>query len=657
MTLIEQQSLHYRGLYIYEFRINDLSTMSVRDAIRLLHGANLANVPLIQPNYLFLVGQQSQRPAPAAANQTQQGDAAQYIVEKLKLGDVHRLATGNNVIIAVIDSEIDAGHPDLAGVVRQRFSAVGPEPPHPHGTGMAGAIASRQKLVGIAPNARLLAVHAFSSKAATAESTTFQILKGIDWSVLQGARIINMSFAGPRDPSLERALKAAYDRNVVLVAAAGNAGPKSPPLFPGADPNVIAVTATDVDDKLFPGANRGRYVAIAAPGVDILVPAPQDAYQLTTGTSVASAEVSGVVALMLERNPNLRPADVRRILTSTARRLGTATRDDNFGYGSGRSAEGHAGRRPAGQQRRTSALIGRASSGIGFEAEAVAGARHIAEAREIHVRAANPQPVGRDAVEHPQPGRAGHLRIDVVDQPGVGTWNLDSGEVHEIAPDQQALVARLQQPAGMTRRMSGLQDRGHAGHRLAVADHAHARTVRAGGDAGLGDVAADALVARARLVAIEPEARLLLMQDDFGVWIDRPARVVDQSVRMIGMQMGEEDRADPVGSDAGRAQVLGHAPERRAHRVAGAGVDQRVLAFDLEQEGVDRDMHRVADLLARQPLLLGPVELEHDVERRLQHAVADGGDFDVADRSGRSHRYCTWSISGRRAVRGSSPRR
>jgi subtilisin family serine protease len=198
---------------------------------------------------------------------------------------------------------------------------------------MAGAIASRQRLVGIAPNARLLAVHAFSSKAATAESTTFQILKGIDWSVVQGARVINMSFAGPRDPSLERALKAAYDRNVVLIAAAGNAGPKSPPLFPGADPNVIAVTAIDVDNKLFAGANRGRYVAVAAPGVDVRVPAPKDAYQLTTGTSVAAAEVSGVVALMLERNSKLKPAEVRKILTSTAMRLGTATRDDNFGFG------------------------------------------------------------------------------------------------------------------------------------------------------------------------------------------------------------------------------------------------------------------------------------------------------------------------------------
>ncbi len=198
---------------------------------------------------------------------------------------------------------------------------------------MAGAIASHQRLVGTAPAARLLAVHAFSTSAATAESTTFNILKGMDWSVKEGARIINMSFAGPKDPSLERAIKLAYDRGIVLIAAAGNAGPKSPPLFPGADPNVIAVTATDVDDKLFSGANRGKYISVAAPGVDILVPAPEGSYQVTTGTSVAAAEVSGIVALLLERNPKLTPADIRRILTSSAKRLGSGDRDDNFGAG------------------------------------------------------------------------------------------------------------------------------------------------------------------------------------------------------------------------------------------------------------------------------------------------------------------------------------
>src|SRR5262249_19633555 len=97
---------------------------------------------------------------------------------------------------------------------------------------------------------------------------------------------------------------------------------RSPPLYPAADPHVIAVTATDVEDKLFSGANRGRHVAIAAPGVDILVPAPEATYQMTTGTSVATAHVSGVIALMLERNPNLTPTAVRRILTLSAKKLG-----------------------------------------------------------------------------------------------------------------------------------------------------------------------------------------------------------------------------------------------------------------------------------------------------------------------------------------------
>src|SRR5215831_17767884 len=119
----------------------------------------------------------------------------------------------------------------------------------------------------------------------------------------------------------------------VLVAPAGNAGPQSVPLFPAADPNVIAVTATDVDDKLFSGSNRGNYIAVAAPGVDILAPSVGGTYQFTTGTSVASAEVSGVVAMLIERNPSLTPADVRRILTRTAKSIGPRGSERDFGSG------------------------------------------------------------------------------------------------------------------------------------------------------------------------------------------------------------------------------------------------------------------------------------------------------------------------------------
>jgi hypothetical protein len=297
----------------------------------------LAAVQLIavaQPQYVYNLDQAAGAPAPAARSEGPPGDAAQYILQKLSLADVHRMVRGTNVPIAVIDSEIDAAHPDLEGAVTQRYDAVGtPDKPHPHGTGMAGAIGAHQRLLGTAPAARLLAVHAFSTSAATPESTTFNILKGINWAVNQGVRVINMSFAGPKDPSLERALKVAYDKNIMLIAAAGNAGPKSPPLYPGAYPDVIAVTATDVDDKLFAGANRGKYVSVSAPGVDILVPAPESTYQLTTGTSVAAAEVSGIVALLVERNPKLTPADVRRILQASAKRLAPGERDDNFGSG------------------------------------------------------------------------------------------------------------------------------------------------------------------------------------------------------------------------------------------------------------------------------------------------------------------------------------
>jgi filamentous hemagglutinin family protein len=328
LSLLESQSLGGTNTIMLRFHIDN--GQPVRDVMQRM--ATIQLYAILQPNYIYHLTEEA---VPASRGDTGPGgDAAQYILKKFSIADVHRIVRGTNVPIAVIDSEIDAAHPDLQGVIAQRFSAAGaPEKPHAHGTGMAGAIASHQRLMGIAPGARIYAVHAFSTKAATAESTTYNILKGLDWAASQGVRVINMSFAGPKDPSLERALKAAYDKGIVLIAAAGNAGPKSPPLYPGADPYVIAVTATDADDKIFSGANRGKYVSVSAPGVDILVPAPEGTYQLTTGTSVAAAEVSGVAALLLERNPRLTPADIRRILTTSAKRLAPGDRNDDFGSG------------------------------------------------------------------------------------------------------------------------------------------------------------------------------------------------------------------------------------------------------------------------------------------------------------------------------------
>ena len=263
-----------------------------------------------------------------------EGDAAQYAVAQLKLPQAHQLARGMNVTIAVIDSGVDAKHPELTNSVADSFDALGSkEGPHVHGTGIAGAIAAHARLMGSAPEARLLAIRAFGVGSKGAESTSYVILRGLDYAAERGAQIINMSFAGPKDPLIERAVAATAARGVLMVAAAGNAGAKSPPLYPAANPNVIAVSGTDAQEKLFTASNRGNHIAIAAPGADIFLPAPDEKYQITSGTSFSAAYISGVAALLLERNPALKPGDVRAILMKTASDLGAPGRDDLFGAG------------------------------------------------------------------------------------------------------------------------------------------------------------------------------------------------------------------------------------------------------------------------------------------------------------------------------------
>ena len=326
---------------------------SVRDILQ----GGLRNERLLrsgQPNYLYLAAQSTGglsdelakntpakntpatiTPAVAtAATLPAKGDPAQYALGKLHLGEAHMLSNGNTIVIAVIDSVIDTAHPDLAGTVTASYDALGkPEPPHQHGTAIAGAIAAHARLLGAAPAAKILAIHAFGAEAGSAKATTMAILKGLDYAVRQRARVINMSFAGPADAKLARALASAKGKGVVLVAASGNLGPDAPPQYPAADRNVIAVSATDADDKLFSAASTGPHIAVTAPGVDILVPSPGNEYRVISGTSFAAAYVSGVAALMLQRAPGLSPDAVRGILQKTAKDIGSPGKDPEFGAG------------------------------------------------------------------------------------------------------------------------------------------------------------------------------------------------------------------------------------------------------------------------------------------------------------------------------------
>ena len=322
LVRLQSQNFPLVGATIGLFRITDRRPVEkVRRAF-----AAAAGVRSVQLNFRYFL--QDQKAAPTG------GDPAQYALAKLRLPQAHTLVSGANVTIAVIDSGIDDRHPELLNSVADNFDALGSkEGPHVHGTGIAGAIVSHARLMGSAPQARILGIRAFGTAANGAESTTFVILKALNYAVLHGAQIVNMSFAGPKDPLIERGIGATAARGIVMVAASGNAGAKSPPLYPAANANVIAVSATDASDKLFAASNRGGHIAIAAPGVDIFLPAPDGKYQMTSGTSFSAAYISGLAALMLERNPALKPGEVRAILMRTARDLGSPGRDDQFGAG------------------------------------------------------------------------------------------------------------------------------------------------------------------------------------------------------------------------------------------------------------------------------------------------------------------------------------
>ena len=320
LTRVDVHPMRLVGRSIHRWRINDGS--SVAAVIRSLAGET--RIAGAQPNYLF--AQEGADDLPPAST----GDSVQYVIAKLHLPDAHRVATGRKVLVAVIDSGIDTAHPDLAGTVAASFDVLGPHEMHFHGTAMAGAIAAHGRLTGVAPQARLLAVRALDAHG---QGTSLSIADGIEWAVTRGARVINMSFAGPDDPLLRQHLAAVHARGIVMVAAAGNQGPASAPLYPAADAHVIAVTATDANDQLYALANRGRHIAVAAPGVDVLEPAPNDSLQLISGTSVAAAHVSGIAALILERAPTLRPDEVRSVIMRSAAVLSAPDAKDDSGAG------------------------------------------------------------------------------------------------------------------------------------------------------------------------------------------------------------------------------------------------------------------------------------------------------------------------------------
>ena len=251
----------------------------------------------------------------------------QHSVQVLHLEQAHHWATGKGVKIAVIDTGVDLDHPDLRGRITTASSFVS----HGdqafttdiHGTAVAGVIAASANnqvgIVGVAPQAELFALKACWQKAPgrrEAVCDSYTLAKAIDFAIQSGAQIMNFSLGGPYDPLLARLLTVALSRGIVIVAADADDGTRT---FPASLKGVIAILG--IDDLR--GERRGRSAAAAsamgAPAVDILTTVPHNSYDFFSGSSFAAAQVSGIIALLLEREPKMTAVQLAALLRKTAR--------------------------------------------------------------------------------------------------------------------------------------------------------------------------------------------------------------------------------------------------------------------------------------------------------------------------------------------------
>ena len=267
----------------------------------------------------------------------------QWDFTKLHVADAWPTSTGAGVTVAVLDSGVDASHPDLAGQVLTGYDEIARTDgantdPNGHGTHVAGTIAAvtgnNVGVSSIAPDAKILPVRVVG---ANGEGFMSDAARGIIYAADHGADVINMSL-GSTDQvtAVSNAVAYARGKGVVVVAAAGNERTTgSPTSYPAADAGVIAAAATDKSDNVASFSNQGSYVDVAAPGSSILstVPPAKNYYAYYSGTSMASPHVAAVAALIRAKYPTLTPDQVQSALESSATDLGTKGKDTDFGYG------------------------------------------------------------------------------------------------------------------------------------------------------------------------------------------------------------------------------------------------------------------------------------------------------------------------------------
>lgn len=256
--------------------------------------------------------------------------------------------SGSGVKVGILDSGIDVHHKNLN--VRGGYCAVDIECPakipydddNGHGTHVAGVIAAKGSMQGIAPNAE---IYSIKSMNGFGFGTTSSLIDGVEWAIKNRMDILNLSITTDKhDAALKRALDTAYQKGMLIVGAVGNNGleKNNTVLYPAKYESVIGVTAVTGQLQRLRESAIGAEVELAAPGNRIVSTYPvkldgedgkADGYASLSGTSMAAPHVTGILALYKERFPTKSNVEIRQMLASTAKDLGTAGRDTSFGYG------------------------------------------------------------------------------------------------------------------------------------------------------------------------------------------------------------------------------------------------------------------------------------------------------------------------------------
>ncbi len=307
------------------------ASLSLPEAIA--HYQNLPGVEYVEPNFV----------ATTLLTPNDPLFGNQWNLQKISAEEAYDISQGGSVVVAVVDTGVDASHPDLVGLVIAGYNTISEnsnsQDDHGHGTLVAGTVTAQTNngkgIASVAYRSSILPIKVLGSDGT---GTYDNVSEGIIYAADNKARIINLSLGGSSDShTLKKAVDYALNKGSILVAAAGNGG-NDTPIYPASYPGVLAVSASDQKDNLASFSSYGSNTFVAAPGVAITSTAIGNNYSQASGTSLSAPHLSGLLAIALSTNPELTNSQVIEYIKSNTEKVGPYSYNEDgwnpyFGYG------------------------------------------------------------------------------------------------------------------------------------------------------------------------------------------------------------------------------------------------------------------------------------------------------------------------------------